>query len=63
MCHLIYMFFGSSVDKVNCAKFHHCRICVTDLKEGGLFGPLLPWAVPKNPILNKVRLTYLILFM
>ena len=25
--------------RYNCVKFHHCRICVTDFKEGGLFGP------------------------
>ena len=23
--------------KYNCAKFHHCRICVTDFREGGPF--------------------------
>ena len=22
---------------VRCAKFHHCRICVIDFREGGLF--------------------------
>ena len=25
--------------KYNCAKFHHCRICATDVREGGLFCP------------------------
>ena len=31
VCHVIYIFFG---------KFHHCRICVTDFKEGkGAFWP------------------------
>ena len=23
--------------RYNCAKFHHCRICVTDFREKGLF--------------------------
>ena len=25
--------------RYNCAKFHHCRICVTDFREGGSFCP------------------------
>ena len=25
--------------RYNCAKFHHCRICVNDFSEGGLFAP------------------------
>ena len=25
--------------RYNCANFHHCRICVTDLREGGPFWP------------------------
>ena len=30
---------GVSRDLYNCVKFHHCRICVTDFKEGFLFAP------------------------
>ena len=44
------------------AKFHHCRICVTDLGRMGAGGghfcsppPSHPWASPKNPILNSVK--------
>ena len=39
----------------NCATLHHCRICVTDFREGGLFWPPHPWAAPKKPILNRVK--------
>ena len=43
--------------RYNCAKFHHCRICVTDFREGGPFCPPSPhpWAAPKRPILNRVK--------
>ena len=36
---MIHIFFGSSI-RYNCAKFHHCKICVTDFIEGDLFDPL-----------------------
>ena len=39
----------------NCTKFHHCRISVTDFREGGIFGSPHPWAFPKMPILNRVK--------
>ena len=51
--------------RYNCAKFHHCMICVTDLKEGArilLACPSpphyhhYPWASPKRPILNRVNI-------
>ena len=36
--------------RYNCAKFHRCRICVTDFREGGLFAPSpireQPWKSP-----------------
>ena len=35
--------------------FHHCRIWVTDFREGGVFPPSHPWAAPKKPILNTVK--------
>ena len=42
--------------RYNCPTFHHCRICGTDFREGGLFDPSPhPWAVPKTPILNRVK--------
>ena len=34
VCHVILICFGSSLGNVNCAKFHHCRICVTNFREG-----------------------------
>ena len=44
--------------RYNCAKFHHCEICVTDFREGCPFWlPPHPWAVPKMPILNRVNIT------
>ena len=39
VCHVIDIIFGSSFGKYNCAKFYHCKICVTDFREGG-FLPL-----------------------
>ena len=43
----------------NCVKFHHCRIYVTDFREGGILHPppfpLHPWTAPKKPILNGVK--------
>ena len=39
----------------DCAKFHHCRICVTDFSERGPFWPPHPWAAAKKPILNRVN--------
>ena len=52
VCHVINIFFGS-----NCAKVHHCRICVRDFRERGreLFGPSHPWAALEMPILNTVK--------
>ena len=32
-------FFNLLWVRYNCAKFHHCRICVTDFREGGLVAP------------------------
>ena len=42
--------------RYKCAKFHHCRTCIKDFREEvGIFGPLYPWAAPKNSILNRVK--------
>ena len=38
VCYVIDIFCGS----YNCAKFHHCRICVTDVREGWPFCPTAP---------------------
>ena len=42
---MIYVFLGSSLGKVKLAKFHHCRICVTDFRDGG---------IPPPPTLSSV---------
>ena len=45
--------------RCNCAKFHQCRMCVTEFREGGVF--LAPPKVPpsvsslERPILNRVN--------
>ena len=41
--------------RYNCAKFYHCRIYVADFREGDQKAPPHPLAVPKKPILNKVK--------
>ena len=56
-----YSFFDLLRVSYNCAKFHHCRICVIDFRDGGLFAPppLHPWASPKKPIFNSSKNYYL----
>ena len=39
--------------RYNRTKFHHCKICVKDFREGGFFHP---WAAPKRPILNRAKM-------
>ena len=34
--------------RYNCAKSHHCRICVTDFREGVLYDPL-PFSIREQP--------------
>ena len=41
--------------RCNCAKFHHCRIYVTDFREGAFSPPPHPWAAPKKPILKGLK--------
>ena len=48
MCHVIYIFLDLFWVRYNCAKFHHCGICVGDFREGVLFFPNL-WAARKSP--------------
>ena len=37
-----YSFFDLLLVRYNCAKFHHCRICVTDFLKGAFFPLPLP---------------------
>ena len=38
VCHMIYTFFGSFLEKVlKSAKFHPCGICIIGFREGFLF--------------------------
>ena len=56
VCHVIHIAFGTSLLRYNYATFHHCRIFVTDFREGAAFLPTPhPWAAPKKPILNRVK--------
>ena len=43
--------------RYDCAEFHHCRICVTNFREGGgpFCSPPHQWPVPKKPFLNRVN--------
>ena len=39
-CVTLFMYFLDLLQvRYNCVKFHQCRICVTDFREGGLFWP------------------------
>ena len=54
--HMIHKFFESSLGKVNCAKFHYCRICVTGFRVGTFLPSRFHLsAAPKRPILNRVK--------
>ena len=54
--HMIHRFFESSLGKVNCAKFHYCRICVTGFRVGTFLPSRFHLsAAPKRPILNRVK--------
>ena len=48
--HDLYI-FESSLGRYNCAKFHHCRICVTDFRVAHH-----RWAVPKRPIPKRANI-------
>ena len=41
--------------RYNCAKFHYCRICVRDFREGGLFDPHPSVSSSQKAILNRVK--------
>ena len=50
--YIFWMFFRWGIT----AKFHHCRICVTNFRETDLFSPPpLPRESPKKSILNRVN--------
>ena len=49
-------FLGLLWVRYNGAKFHQCKICVTDFREWRPFwSPPHSWAAPKRPILNRVN--------
>ena len=50
VCHVMHMYFGLSLYKADCAKFHHCRICVTGfrVKTGKTILPPTCFLVAKN---------------
>ena len=50
-----WIFFRSGIT----VKFHHCRICLTVIREGGQKSPPDPWAFTKKPILNRVNTVHL----
>ena len=54
-----WFIYFSSLFKVryNCSNFHHCRMCVTNFRNGTFLSPY-PWAAPKMPILNRVNATF-----
>ena len=56
VCHVIHIFLDLLWVRYNFAKFHHCRICETDFREGGLFA-LFPIheQPPKSPSLIGPR--------
>ena len=59
VCHVIHIFLDLLDVRYNCAKFHHCRICVTDFKEvgvgGGGGGFLLP-PIHEQPLKDPSRI-------
>ena len=57
MCHVIHIFFGSSLGKEKLPSFIVEQIVIV-FKEGELFAPLpiYPWAALKRPMLNRVNI-------
>ena len=55
--HVIIYFLDLLWSRYKCAKFHHCRICVTDFqnRRGAFLTASHPCAAPKRPILNMVN--------
>ena len=49
VCQVIHIFLYLLWGRYNCAKFHHCRICVTDFREG------VPFCPPPPPIREQRR--------
>ena len=52
VCHVTYIFFDFCQVRYNCVTFHHCRICVTDFREEGIFAhphPLICEQSKKGP--------------
>ena len=60
----LYFFLDLPYVRYNCAKFHHCRIGVADFGDGGgcQKAPSHPWAVPKKPILNRVKTVPIVIY-
>ena len=56
VCHVIHIFSGSSLEKDDYDKFHHCRRYVTGFRERAFWSLSHPWAVPKRPILKRVTI-------
>ena len=46
--HAIHIIFGFSL-RYNCVKLHHCRIYVTDFREGGFLAPYTREQSRKSP--------------
>ena len=42
VCHVIHIFLDLLKVRYNCAKLHHCRICVKDFRERGAPSPSPP---------------------
>ena len=38
-CHVIHIFLDLLQVRYKCAKFHHCRICVTNFRKGAFLPP------------------------
>ena len=54
VCHVIHIFFGSSLGKVQLPSFIIVRYVWQIIGRWGL--PPHPWAAPKMPILNRVKI-------
>ena len=42
--------------RYNCAKYHHCRICVRDFRDGGVFLAPTSLSSPENAHLKRVKI-------
>ena len=58
MCHVIHIFLDLLWVRCNCAKVHHCRICVRDFREGAFLQNIVIFFGKFEMFFGEDRLLY-----